>query len=218
MTTVSYICIGGEFVPLQTFYNLVSEKKDRIIEAATNEFADNTFEESKISNIISDAGISRGSFYQYFSDKLDLYNYLVNDIIKPKKMKYINEVLNPNEGFMSLMRSMYRAGIKFGKDNPQYVKIARNFLLSDKEFQSKLVGDSYKEVQDMFVMLITKDIENGRIRKDIDAVKLGKIFLDINNTLFTQKYADTSVCEEELLAEFDMLFEIMENGLIKKED
>ena len=51
-----------------TFYNLPEEKRQRITDAIFNEFAGSSGERVSINNIIKNANISRGSFYQYFDD------------------------------------------------------------------------------------------------------------------------------------------------------
>ena len=58
-------------MPKSTFYNLNNEKREKIEKALKNEFTRNTFEKASISNIIEEAQIPRGSFYQYFEDKED---------------------------------------------------------------------------------------------------------------------------------------------------
>lgn len=63
-------------MPKQTFFNLPKEKRDRIIAAAKEVFSKNSYEEASINQIVKLAQIPRGSFYQYFEDKDDLYGYL----------------------------------------------------------------------------------------------------------------------------------------------
>ena len=63
---------GGEKMPKETFVKLSEEKKDKIIKAAKKEFARVPFEQTSIKNIVEDADIARGSFYQYFESKEDL--------------------------------------------------------------------------------------------------------------------------------------------------
>ena len=53
-------------MPTSTFYNLPKDKKNRVINAAIDEFIRVENGEVIIKNIINQAGIPRGSFYQYF--------------------------------------------------------------------------------------------------------------------------------------------------------
>ena len=65
----------------KTFYNLPEEKRQRIIEAIMQEFASASTEKVSINRIIKAAKISRGSFYQYFDDKVDLVEVLAKSLL-----------------------------------------------------------------------------------------------------------------------------------------
>ena len=65
-------------MPSQTFFNLHEEKRLRLMEAVRAELTRVPFEEASINRIIRSAGISRGSFYQYFENKQDMLNYLLS--------------------------------------------------------------------------------------------------------------------------------------------
>ncbi len=62
-------------MPKETFFRLPKEKQDRLIAAARIEFSRADLKDASISQIIKLAEIPRGSFYQYFEDKEDLYFY-----------------------------------------------------------------------------------------------------------------------------------------------
>ena len=66
----------------ETFLRLPEEKRERFIDAAWAEFARTGFAETSIANIVKGAGIARGSFYQYFTDKDDLFDYLQDILLK----------------------------------------------------------------------------------------------------------------------------------------
>ena len=59
-------------MPKETFMNLPDVKKNKIIRAAKKEFERVPYEQASIKNIVEDANIARGSFYQYFESKEDL--------------------------------------------------------------------------------------------------------------------------------------------------
>lgn len=68
-------------MPKETFYNLPEDKRKRIMDAAAQEIVRVPVSEMSINKIIQTAGISRGSFYQYFDDKHDLIQYMLSDYI-----------------------------------------------------------------------------------------------------------------------------------------
>lgn len=64
----------------ETFLRLPEEKRSRFLEAAWGEFTRVKFSDASINQIVRRAGIPRGSFYQYFADKEDLFAYLLQDV------------------------------------------------------------------------------------------------------------------------------------------
>ena len=67
-------------MPTGTFFRLPEEKQRRLMEAAWEEFVRTSYTEVSINKIIQIAGIPRGSFYQYFEGKEDLFFYLLDDV------------------------------------------------------------------------------------------------------------------------------------------
>ena len=67
-------------MPNSTFFRLPQEKRERLLEAAALEFSRVNFADASINRIIQGAHIPRGSFYQYFSDKQDLFLYLLDSL------------------------------------------------------------------------------------------------------------------------------------------
>ena len=65
-------------MPSTTFFNLPPPKRERLLRAAVSEFIQKPFNEVSINRIIRVAGIPRGSFYQYFEDKSDLFRYILD--------------------------------------------------------------------------------------------------------------------------------------------
>ena len=64
-------------MPTSTFFNLPPPKREKLLRAAVAEFARKPYGEVSINRIIQAAGIPRGSFYQYFTDKTDLFRYVL---------------------------------------------------------------------------------------------------------------------------------------------
>ena len=75
-------------MPSETFLRLPEEKRTRFLNAAWEEFASTRFGDVSINQIIRKAGIPRGSFYQYFGDKEDLFLYLLEEVREHVKREY----------------------------------------------------------------------------------------------------------------------------------
>ena len=77
-------------------------------DAAINEFSEYGLEKASINRIVENSEIAKGSFYQYFSDKKDLYLHIIQ-LIGQEKMKYISDTLkNPQKhDIFTLIKELY---------------------------------------------------------------------------------------------------------------
>lgn len=84
-------------MPTKTFLNLPQEKQKNIIDASIKEFKRVLLKDASINKIIKDANISRGSFYNYFTDINDIYIYSLNNY-KKKFFETFEEILIKTQG------------------------------------------------------------------------------------------------------------------------
>lgn len=64
-------------MPSERFHKLKQVKKRTFLKKAYKEFALHSYEGASITRLVSDLKMAKGSIYQYFEDKEDMYNYLV---------------------------------------------------------------------------------------------------------------------------------------------
>ncbi|NCB93076.1 MAG: TetR/AcrR family transcriptional regulator [Clostridia bacterium] len=57
--------------------NNKQQKRDSLLESAFSLFINNGFNKTSISDIVSSAGVAKGTFYLYFKDKYDIRNHLI---------------------------------------------------------------------------------------------------------------------------------------------
>ena len=92
----------------QTFYKLPEEKRRRITDSAMDEFTSRPYEKTSINRIIEAAGIPKGSFYQYFDSKDDLYTYCIKELSR----KLLEQRLERHEGLLDTgLHRVTRIGI-----------------------------------------------------------------------------------------------------------
>lgn len=83
-------------MPSNTFFRLEKEKQDKILEASKKEFSKFPLEEASIANIVKEAGIPRGSFYQYFTGKEDVFFYLFEEARRNLEDSFISYLEKTN--------------------------------------------------------------------------------------------------------------------------
>lgn len=95
-----------------------SDKRDRILRAALECFAERGFHGTPVPDIAARAGVGAGTIYRYFESK----EALVNAVYRSWKQALLDRVL---EGFpasappRAQWRAIFRAIVAFGREDPQ---------------------------------------------------------------------------------------------------
>lgn len=105
-------------MPKETFHNLPTEKRDLVVRCAYEEFARRDYRSASLSRVVERAGIAKGSVYQYFENKLDLYRYLIR-IATERKLEYLADHPDVAEGgFFDRLRAIVFRSLQFNLENP----------------------------------------------------------------------------------------------------
>lgn len=115
----------------KTFYNLPYEKRKRITDAVIKEFMERPNEKVSINRIIKTAEISRGSFYQYFDDKVDLIEIITKTMFDESSNK-AKEILKLSCGDLFVMYIKMFDYFGDYSSQKQTMKIMRNLVDSFK--------------------------------------------------------------------------------------
>jgi len=113
-------------MPKPTFHNLPADKRDRLVELAIEEFAAHPYRQASLSRIVARAGIAKGSVYQYFDNKLDLYTWLLTDELPRRKMAAI-AAAPAGDSLWDVLRAAFLAGCAFAREQPQLARLGGRF-------------------------------------------------------------------------------------------
>ncbi len=115
-------------MPSERFLRLPRDKQEIIWNAAMEEFTREPFEKVSINKIIQNAGISRGSFYTYFEDKRDLFQYILQNT-KEQWMEFCVKHLKDHDGdFWGMLKELMRRAVVFCKEN-NLVQLHQNMMM-----------------------------------------------------------------------------------------
>jgi AcrR family transcriptional regulator len=155
-------------MPKPTFSVISDEKRARIYDAAAQEFAREGFEKANIKSISDRAGISKGSLYDYFENKEDLYLAVCAYGIA-KSRENIDSIIDDRKDFFTQTHDIFSRGIDFIIANPHYAQLYVNVAGSGMEqFADKLSLAVEKHTADYYKEALRKGISEGFIRPDID--------------------------------------------------
>ena len=203
-------------MPKNTFFNIDQFKRDRIIENAIKEFANNHYDKASINKIIKESDIAKGSFYQYFKNKQDLYNYLI-DLIREKKLEYVtNTMIKPQEySFFDVLADMNKVAVKFAKTNENLQKIT-NRLTQDREhfIYKEILARNRSTAISGYKDLIRLGIKRGEIKESINIDLTANIIYALNKDFVEYCLEMNDQVElDDLIISF---IEMLKSGIIKE--
>ncbi|MGE7881989.1 TetR/AcrR family transcriptional regulator [Bacillus sp. NPDC094077] len=206
-------------MPKQTFFNLEREKKEVLIQAAMKEFSRVPLFEASISNIIKDAGIPRGSFYQYFEDKEDVFFFLLNDHTKKDNEKLIS-ILKENDGdLFDAYFELYQYLLKKFQNLENRNFFRNAFLNMNYKVENTLTRnmneDDHKNRLSEIMILINKEKLNIADEREIFHVM--KIITAVTFHNLIQNFAK-EISFDESVKNYTLELSLLKKGLYKRVD
>ena len=206
-------------MPKQTFFNLPREKKNRIINGAIDEFAEYTYLKSSINRIIERADISKGSFYQYFENKKDLYKYII-ECATQKKMKFLNEKLSSygELPFFEMLRDLFIASIEFKKSYPRLSEIGDRLLSgANEELKEEIYADSKPKSNQFFKKLLRRGIAQGELDSEIDIDFTAFLLTDLTVSIVDYFFEKHNPEELDIILDYlDKMIYLIKNGIAEE--
>lgn len=114
------------------------------------------------------AGIAKGSLYNYFENKEDLYLYTCRDGIERSREAIYGE-MNPAWDIYHQIEHIFRQGVRFVRFHPEYLVLYANIASAGMErFSEKMSLEVEKFTADYLKRLIHRDMLRELVRDDVD--------------------------------------------------
>lgn len=214
-------------MPKQTFFNLPEEKRNLILDLAIEEFAENDYPQASISKIVERAGIAKGSFYQYFDDKRDLFLFLL-ELAAQEKMALLRgaQPPDPQMGLFDYLKWLLTGNVQFQFSRPRLAQVGYRAVYGEVPFRSQVIDQLKTAAGGYYRELVALGKAQGDIDPDIDddmaAFVLSAVFNEFGNYLMRRMEVSLSdlvdnqagpVLLEQLLEPSERLLDILKNGL-----
>lgn len=205
-------------MPTKCFFNLPEEKQMKIVGASMCELSRVPADKISINKIIKTAGISRGSFYQYFEDKSDLLDYILSDFKNIIQKCFRKNLEKYNGKLFEMTEAIYEEIILLGRDENN-LKIIKNFLLGMKFTKNErisfmeLLGIKEGFIENMFLPYVEKNNFRDSSRKFIRAII--EIICLLMRQSFTDIFSDYQN-RDIYKKDFYIQLDIIRHGAIKE--
>lgn len=157
----------------QTFFRLPEEKRVRILASAHREFTQNIYEKSSINRILDEAKIPKGSFYQYFDDKSDLFYLCISSVYeKIIAMRTRNNESLLDSGMRRMMDMGYDRGYQMFSEDLHSILDEEDFKLFSNMLLAPAAIRNYVQMNvasELIAPIFKKELmADPEVREDID--------------------------------------------------
>jgi AcrR family transcriptional regulator len=198
-------------MPKKTFFNLPESKRNQVIKASKKEFSRVFLNNALVSNIIIDAKIPRGSFYQYFDDIEDCFYFIVDEYSKDIKTKLISNIKDFNGDIIKSYHGLFL-----------YILDMMDEDKNKAYFENLFLNMNYK-IQKMFTPNFNDGLNNIVNMVDVDKLNIQGKFalgyvLDIIESLMIHNIIETynrKMPKEKKIEIFEKELLLISKGIVK---
>jgi AcrR family transcriptional regulator len=198
-------------MPRARYEKVDSEKKKKLLEAATAEFAAHGYELASINQILETAGFSKGSFYYYFDDKADLASTVFLAVAGPIASFVDFRRPSTAEEFWSELRRTSIERLKLLESKRTEYECAirlSNALLKDPQLAERLMP-MLAASRRASVAFLEQGVSVGALRNDLPLGTLMAIIEAVKTAAYKSIFpADQVPTEAEMESFSDLILDL----------
>ena len=193
-------------MPTTTYFNLSSQKRQRIEDAVKKEFARVPLIDMSVKNIVNDASIARGSFYQYFETREDLINYMLGKEFNKESENFLKILQESNKDIFKATYEYLVQILDKQKNNSSYYINIFQYLNETKIQPLKMIDiDNISEYVNFKLLRISSKEEIYAAVRVIATLTFSKKMEILNG----------NISKEEGLKQYAQELEVIKRGIVK---
>ena len=188
------------------------DESPALYEAALSAFAEHSFRDASLNDILKEAGMNKGSFYYRFRDKMELYLSLLFRV-GAEKMRLFeeNDVSHTSSGFFDEFRNMAIIGLKLAKKDARFVVFSRRILQEEAQVRDRITACFGDLRGNLLTDMVERAKASGEFRKELrteTAVFVIETLLNNMDSLIPVDWSD-----EHILIAVDQLLDVIRSGI-----
>lgn len=167
-------------MPTVTWARVDPARRAAVVEAAEAEFGAHGFSRGSLNVIARRAGVAKGSLFQYFADKRDLYAFIA-DIASQRVRSYMEDLireLDPNRPFFEFLTDLLDGWVAYFAEHPRERALhAAATLEVDTDARISVRSVLHRHYLDVLRPLVRDAHARGDLRADSDTGALMSLLL-----------------------------------------
>lgn len=169
-------------MPTVTWDRLDPIRRAAVVEAAETEFGEHGFSQGSLNAIARRGGVAKGSLFQYFTDKRDLYAHIVDVASERVRSEIEGRIreLDPSRPFFEFLTDLLDAWVAYFADHPRERSLhAAAILEVDIDARVSVRTVIHRYYLDILRPLVRDAQLRGDLRADSDTDALLSLLLMI---------------------------------------
>ena len=183
------------------FFEIKNEKQERILNAAIKVFALNGYRKASTDVIVKEANISKGLLFHYFSNKLSLYEYIIEYSVKYMNFEFMNSVSKYEKDFFELQMMMEQAKIRVMKHYPYMQQFLTSLKYETDPKAKEVIGENAFAFESM-MNVFYKQADNSKFQEYVVVSKVSEMIRWMSESFLKEKILEGETDSEYLAAEF----------------
>ncbi|ROQ91055.1 TetR/AcrR family transcriptional regulator [Desulfosoma caldarium] len=155
---------------MDRFMRLKAPKRERIVEAAVEEFSRHGFRQASLNRLAESLGISKGSLFQYFGNKEGLFLFIFDHAVELVRQRLARVKQDTaDKDFFDKIRQSLMAGVDFLEKHPRVYRIYLKMLFQeDFPMRDQLLQRVRFFSAEYLRPIVLQGMARGELRSDLD--------------------------------------------------
>lgn len=190
-------------------------RKEQILKAALEIFAEKGFQETTISEVAKKAKLSEGTIYEYFTSKEDLLFSIPGETAR-KGIKELENHLEYVRGATNKIRTIIYHFLSLYHHNRTYASVAMLILKPNRRFLETKPYEIVREGYRMILKVIEEGIASGELIPDANPYLVRSLIIGTIDQIVTRSVLLGN--PENLLEFVDPLTDVVLKGILNQEE
>jgi len=156
-----------------------TNKKEQILDAAVEMFLEKDFYTVKMKEIAEQAGVGKGTLYEYFSSKEELFQESISYWMD-NYLENFNSCLHLTASVKDSLAHLMKIHLEFLQEKSRWIRLLYNERPHNVYELGHQIIERRNRLMEGLAKLITRGIQTGELRDDIDVELASRTFLALN--------------------------------------
>ncbi len=196
------------------FYDIKSEKQERIINAAIKVFAENGYKKASTDVIVKEAEISKGLLFHYFTNKIGLYEYIVEYSVRFFAFEMTSTVNKNEHDFFELQMQMEQAKLRIMKLYPYMQEFLSGLKYENDEEAKAVIGGNANALENIYDQ-INRQADNTKFNDFVVVNRIVNMLKWMSDGYVREALNKQQIDLEEMGEEFSRYLKMMKAQFYK---